>query len=70
MTDNKLILSNKEFISVCCDNMDWIASMWDIAKYLVPPSKKDNHGWMLWMGDGDCIPFNFCPSCGTKVELI
>lgn len=62
MTDEKLNIR----IKICCDDMGDVVMMNDIREGLI----FHDGGVYIWWKDGDCMPMNYCPSCGKKIEVL
>lgn len=53
-------------INICCDAMGDAVMMNDIREGI---TIIDDKLFIMWP-DGDCMPLNYCPSCGKKVERV
>jgi len=53
-------------INICCDAMGDAVMMNDIRDGI---TIIDDKLYIVWP-DGDCMPLNYCPSCGKKVEKV
>lgn len=62
MTDERLNIR----IKICCDAMDEVVMMNDIREGITTINDK----LYIWWKDGDCMPLNYCPSCGKKIEVL
>ena len=60
MTDKRLNIR----IKVCCDAMGDAVMMNDIREGIAIINDKL---YIVW-SDGDCMPLNYCPACGKKIE--
>ena len=53
-------------IKICCDAMGDAVMMNDIRDGIAIINDKL---YIVW-SDGDCMPLNYCPSCGKKIEKV
>lgn len=69
-------MTDKRNVKACCDDMRVARMMGDVRDY--KGKEKDLIGsiviindklYFVW-ADGDCMPLNYCPSCGKKVEMV
>ncbi|MFA6727256.1 MAG: hypothetical protein WCS17_03445 [Prevotella sp.] len=49
-----------------CKGIEHFAMLNDLVEYFIPIDGI----WHLWMQDGDCIPMEYCPCCGVKLDKI
>jgi hypothetical protein len=52
-------------VHICCDAMGDAVMMNDIRDGI---TIIDDKLYIVW-SDGDCMPLNYCPSCGKKIEV-
>ena len=53
-------------INICCDAMGDAVMMNDIRDGI---TIIDDKLYIVW-SDGDCMPLNYCPSCGKMIEKV
>lgn len=53
-------------VHICCDAMGDIILMNNFRDSI----KVINDELYIVWSDGDCMPLNYCPSCGKKVEKV
>lgn len=53
-------------VGICCDAMGDTIMLNDFRDSL---TVIDDKLYIVW-SDGDCMPLNYCPSCGKKIEMV
>lgn len=61
-----MMLADDFKIKICCDAMGDTIMMNDIRDSI---TMIEDGLYIVW-SDGDCMPLNYCPSCGKKIEVL